>query len=246
MDSSFSSDLSRAHRFTTAPRPVIFDYKSKQDRPEDLPGPGAYRIERSSLAHNGVRFGNARRFTSISGDNNSVHSSRERSMTPGPGDYRTDTCLNKKICGGVIGRSRSRSVGATVCDTGPGPTSYAVPRDLFRRSTPGVVIPLAPRPHNVVSPAAESPGPCAYNPKETKFTPHAPTTFSRQRRQVLFPAKEDTPGPCSYRPETTPPRKCNNAGTFSRARKPTSFNNISSPTPGPGDYNPRWTKQSRF
>lgn len=242
VDSSFNAEYSRACRFPTAPRPVYFEPKSKFERTDIFPGPGAYRAERSSLKPNGVRFGSARRFTTLYGDEVYTQTHR-RSRTPGPGDYKTEEnhYASTQLRGGVIGRSRSRSMGLETTESSPGPTTYAVPRDTLTR-THSAIITAAPR-KGLATPMVDSPGPCAYTPV-LPLTPHAPATFGKQLRQVLYPSpKENTPGPCSYRPETAEQRP-NRMGTFGRALK-TCPNNTCA-TPGPGEYNPKWTKASTF
>lgn len=249
LDSSFSAELSSAPKFTTAPRPILFDPKAKFTG-EAIPGPGSYFTEKSTLAQTGTRIPRARRFTAINSeeflsDNTTSgrgrSSNRSRSATPGPASYRSEGGLTSHVPGGVIPRSRSRSAGLVEIrgDSGPGPSSYAVSSSTFAKT--GVKIPAARREFNLGHPD-RTPGPGDYDTARTRtaLTPNA-AIIGRARREFTFVKSEQSPGPCAYNPPLTT-IQTNTRGTFGRALKSRSLNRDY--TPGPGDYNPRWTKQS--
>jgi len=224
----FTPDLSKAAKFPTAPRRPIFDEKAAHN----LPGPGSYALNQSTLSTKGVRIGNGR--------SQSVPRA-ERAESPGPAAYDVHPPLSH-LPGGVITRAPRPSPMKELTPS-PGPCQYDV--DISTLNKKGAPIPRSRRLSNGLTRAVAdpSPGPAAYSPSSPPPRP-APASFPRQRRRVLEFETGISPGPCSYQSTDGVPRT-NRGGTFGRAKREISFVR-KDPLPGPGEYTPLYAFESRF
>ena len=201
-----------------------FGLKLAELQSKDLPpGPGAYDPKCKEISPRTVYF--PHRFG---------RSSREilnRTLDePGPASYR----LNETLSGPRFAfRRASKQGNEGKSSQTPGPGSYNISGSLINRSTTASLTPRRPTSSLL---RLQIPGPAAYSPSNSSFTPAY--TIGKSMK-LDFKSRAKTPSPADYAPR--PQFRAGPVCTIGHSRRDAGNGNQN---PGPAAYTPKYQESS--